>query len=181
MLLSISVSSQILSNGKPEDELPNEPIVDAVNPDLPNSPSDFTLPPPEKKPVPKWVYGLVITILTIGAIGTIGHISGYFDTLDENYELAKETIRSISQNADQPTREQVIDQIKACTILLVTIESLIDQMEPQDIGYKLDSLTKEKQKVYNDSYNEYFNLFCNKIRDDIQQTDSYQIFNKSRS
>ncbi len=149
--------------------------------DLPNSPTDFTLPPPDKKPIPRWVFGLVIAIIAIGGIGTVGHISGYFDTLDDNYELAKETIRSISQNPDEPTKDEVIKKLKQCTIFFITIQSLIDQMEPKDSGYKLDSISEEKQRVYNESYIAYFDLYCNKINDEILQTDSYQSFNNTRS
>ncbi len=166
-----------MSDAKPYDN--SDSVVDSD--ELPNSPSDFTLPPPEKKPIPKWIYGLVITILAIGAIGTFGHISGYFDTLDENYELAKETIRSISQNPEEPTKDEVIKKLKACTVLFITIQSLIDQMEPEDSGYKLDSISEQKQKVYNESYISYFDLYCNKINNEILQTDSYQSFNNTRS
>lgn len=81
----------------------------------------------------------------------------------------------------EPESKQVLKNIKACTILYITIQSLIDKMEPEGVGYKLDSLPKHEQNVYNESYIKYFDFRCNRIVDDIEQTKEYIIFNNDRN
>jgi len=79
-----------------------------------------------------------------------------------------------------PTKEDVIGKLQQCTILYITIQSLIDKMDKEDGGFTLDSLPKHEQDVYDDSYISYFDNYCNKIQDEIEQTDIFIHFNKTR-
>jgi len=166
ILLSISVSSEILSDPNPYDN--SDSVVD----------SDEIQP---KKSDSKTIYYLIITLAILVGLTSIYVLYGEEIADHPNVLLAKDTIKSISKEANEPTKDEVIQKLKACTVLFITIQSLIDQMEPEDSGYKLDSISEEKQKVYNESYISYFDLYCNKINDEILQTDSFQNFNKTRS
>ena len=134
-----------------------------------------------KKTDSRIIYYSIITLAIVVGLTSIYVLYGEEIANHPNVLLAKDTIKSISKEPNEPTKDEVIEKLKACTALFITIQSLIDQMEPKDSGYKLDSISEQKQKVYNESYMEYFDLYCNKINDEILQSDSYQSFNNTRS
>jgi len=186
-----------LSDGKPYDN--SDSVVD----------SDEVAEPP-KKPTPKWVYVLVIGVIVgIGGFGYINSTNQsenevlildrklqcdllleearlLIDKNDNNldvdqWELEEDTvkIREINQTFSDnciPTKENVISDLEKCTIIYITIESLIDKMEERSLG----SLSQAEQRAYNTNYDDYFNSYCNKIKDEIEQTEKFQNFNKTR-
>lgn len=85
-------------------------------------------------------------------------------------------IEDLYQDKCIPKKEDVIENLQQCTVLYITIQSLIDKME----GNKLNTLSEHEQDVYNDSYTSYFDNYCNKIKDEIEQTDIFIHFNKTR-
>jgi len=186
-----------LSDGKPYDN--SDSVVD----------SDEVAEPP-KKPTPKWVYALLIgVVIVIGGFGYINSTNQtendvlildqklecdllleearlLIDKNDNNldvdqWELEEDTvkIREINQTFSDnciPTKENVISDLEKCTIVYITIESLIDKMDERKLG----SLSQAEQKAYNTNYDDYFNSYCNKIKDEIEQTEKFQNFNKTR-
>jgi len=99
----------------------------------------------------------------------------------DQWELEEDTIeiREINQRYSDnciPTEEEVMGDLKRCTAILITIETLIDRM----VERHLNTLSEDEQKAYNHSYEEYFNNYCNKIIDEIQKTDEFLQFNKTR-
>ncbi len=156
--------TDLLSDGEPYDNSDSVVDNDEIEP---------------KKTLDKSVYWGIIIVVVGVAVG-IG-LGLYFDIENHpNVLLVKDTIKSISNQGNEPTKDEVIEKLKACTIFYITIQSLIDQMEPEDGGYKLDSLPQNKQKAYNDNYLAYFDMYCNKIKDEIEQTEKFQNFNKTR-
>lgn len=79
-----------------------------------------------------------------------------------------------------PQKDDVLEKLKACTIYYITIQSLIDKMDRQDGGFTLDSLPKHEQTAYDQNYASYFGNYCDKVLDEIKQSDVYQTFNKTR-
>jgi len=186
-----------LSDGKPYDN--SDSVVD----------SDEVAEPP-KKPTSKWVYVLVIGVIVgIGGFGYINStnqsendVSVFEENIDcdflleqarllidkndnqldvDQWELEEDTvkIREINQTFSDnciPTKENVIGDLEKCTIIYITIESLIDKMEERSLG----SLSQAEQRAYNTNYDDYFNSYCNKIKDEIEQTEKFQNFNKTR-
>jgi len=186
-----------LSDGKPYDN--SDSVVD----------SDEVAEPP-KKPTPKWVYavliGVVVVIAGFGYINATNQSENDVLILDQKlecdllleearllidkndnnldvdqWELEEDTvkIRQINQTFSDnciPTKENVINNLEKCTIVYITIESLIDKMDERKLG----SLSQAEQKAYNTNYDDYFNSYCNKIKDEIEQTEKFQNFNKTR-
>jgi len=85
-------------------------------------------------------------------------------------------IEELYQDNCIPTKQKIIGDLEKCTIIYITIESLIDKMEER----QLDSLSQAEQKAYKANYKDYFDSYCNKIKDEIEQTDKFQNFNKTR-
>ncbi len=186
-----------LSDGKPYDN--SDSVVD----------NDEVAEPP-KKPTPKWVYVLIIgVVLVIGGFGYINStnqsendVSIFEEKIDcdfllekarllidkndneldvDQWELEEDTIkiREINQRYSDnciPTKESVMSDLERCTIMYITIKSLIDKMEER----QLDSLSQAEQKAYNTNYDDYFDSYCNKIQVEIEQTQKFQNFNKTR-
>ena len=186
-----------LSDGKPYDN--SDSVVD----------SDEVAEPP-KKPTPKWVYVPIIgVVLVIGGFGYINStnqsendVSIFEEKIDcdfllekarllidkndneldvDQWELEEDTIkiREINQRYSDnciPTKESVMSDLERCTIMYITIKSLIDKMEER----QLDSLSQAEQKAYNTNYDDYFDSYCNKIQVEIEQTQQFQNFNKTR-
>jgi len=101
----------------------------------------------------------------------------------DQWELEEDTIkiREINQRYSDnctsiPSKELVMVDLEKCTILYITIESLIDKMEER----KLNSLSLREQTAYNSNYKEYYDSYCNKIKDKIEETDKFQSFNSTR-
>jgi len=193
--LTISLSDE--KDGKPYDN--SDSVVD----------SDEIAEPP-KKPTPKWVYAVLISVVVV--IAGFGYINAtnqsendvlildkklecdllleearlLIDKNDNNldvdqWELEEDTvkIREINQTFSDnciPTKENVISDLEKCTIVYITIESLIDKMDERKLG----SLSQAEQRAYNTNYDDYFNSYCNKIKDEIEQTEKFQNFNKTR-
>ena len=182
MLLSISVSNDSLSDGE-------------------ESP---------KKSTPKWAYavtiGIAVVLAVSGYILSLDFTENSVEIFEENidcdfllsearllidkndneldvdqWELEEDTIkiREINQRYSDnciPTKENVMSNLQKCTIIYITIESLIDKMEER----QLDSLSQAEQRAYNTNYDDYFDSYCNKIKDEIEQTDKFQNFNITR-
>lgn len=89
-------------------------------------------------------------------------------------------IEDMYRNECLPKKEEILEKLQQCTILYITIQSLIDKMEPDGIGYRLDSLPEHEQQVYNDSYASYYRNSCNTILEEIENTDKFINFNKTR-
>lgn len=85
-------------------------------------------------------------------------------------------IEGLYQENCIPTEENIMSDLKKCTIIYITIESLIDKMKDR----KLNTLTANEQKAYNTNYEKYFDTYCNKIKDEIEQTSEFIQFNKTR-
>ncbi len=75
-----------------------------------------------------------------------------------------------------PTDFEILSNLNRCTEIYITIESLIDKMEERH----LDTISEEEQEIYNKSYKEYFASYCNRIKDEIQNTNEFIEFNKTR-
>ncbi len=80
-----------------------------------------------------------------------------------------------------PQKEDVLEKLKACTIFYITIQSLIDKMEVEDGGFRHASLPQHEQNAYDQNYASYFGNYCDKVLDEIKQSDAYQTFNNTRS
>ena len=165
---------------------------------------------PSKKHTPKWVFAVVIAVVVvIGGFGYINstnqsenNVLIFEEKIDcdsllekarllidkndneldvDQWELEEDTIkiREINQRYSDnciPTKEKVMSNLAKCTITYITIESLIDKMEERNLG----SLSQAEQKAYNTNYKDYFDSYCNKIKDEIEQTEKFQNFNKTR-
>jgi hypothetical protein len=194
--------TKYLSDGKDGEPYDNsDSIVD----------SDEVYVPPKKKPVPKWVYVVVVGVAVgLGAIGYFGVLdfTEYSVTITEdpncqfyieeaqklvkkndgtNHELWSEEDRQLVLefnekyiNECEPAVEEIAKNLDNCVIVYITIQSLIDKMEPEGDGYKLDSLPDHEQDVYNENYERYYDNRCNQIVDLIEETDKFQNFNNTR-
>ncbi len=81
-------------------------------------------------------------------------------------------------NECEPNKNQVLEKnLQSCTILYISILSLIDKMEDM----VLETLDKKNQDRYNESYQTYHDLDCSKIKTEIENTDKFRIFNGSRT
>ena len=105
---------------------------------------------------------------------------------DEEDEKRIYEIEDLYRDKCIPKKEEILGKLQECTILYITIQSLIDKMDKEDGGFKLNSLPKHEQDVYNDSYASYFGNRCNQIIDEIEQTDKsvkkgmFQWFSRSQ-
>ncbi len=94
-------------------------------------------------------------------------------------ETDRNTVLEVEQMYQEncvPSNTQIMSNLKKCTITYITVLSLIDEMEERH----LDTLSQPEQKAYNKNYQEYFNNFCNRIVDEIEKTDEFIQFNKTR-
>lgn len=85
-------------------------------------------------------------------------------------------IEDLYQKNCIPTQVEIMSDLKRCTAILITIETLIDKM----VEKHLNTLSEDEQKAYNHSYEEYFDNHCNRIKDEIQKTNEFMEFNKTR-
>jgi len=179
MLLSISVSNDSLSIGEE----------------------------PPKKSTPKWAYAVIIGIAVV--LGVSGYILSldftknsvmaneqpncqfYIDEAKKLVEKNNGTNYDTWSTEDhakvleldalyilncEPTIVDIMENLDHCVILLITIQSLIDKMIDRNLG----SLSEKEQRVYNDTYETYFDQKCNRIIPEIEQTEKFQNFNKTR-
>ncbi len=99
-----------------------------------------------------------------------------FTQWSESDRISIFAIEELYQKNCIPTDIEIMSDLKKCTEIYITIEGLIDKMDERH----LDTLSEDKQKSYNDNYEEYFNSYCNKIKDEIEKTDEFIEFNRTR-
>jgi len=74
------------------------------------------------------------------------------------------------------TVDEVMNELKNCTKYYITVQTMIDKMEERNLG----TLSEDDQENYNQNYKDYFDTYCNKIIDEIEKTDEFLEFNKTR-
>lgn len=82
----------------------------------------------------------------------------------------------VSKNCPTQGQKDLAKLIQLCTPMYITIQKQIDKMENRT----LETLQPNDQKLYTNTYNEYFKNNCNNIQDEIVKQKSFTDFNKTR-